>query len=211
MEILVILIAVLSVPVLANLFSPGADFDMISEASIALIPVQILWINLTTDGLPAIALGVDPADPDIMQRNPRSQKESVFTRDVKIYLSALPILMAVLLLFAYFYYRPWESQTQLIEARTQLFTAIILMELANALSARSLRYTVFKVGIFKNKYLWYAILSSLAIQLFVLYTPGVQTLFGVTSPGLFDWGFAILLTTIVFVALEVGKYLTSKR
>ena len=104
-----------------------------------------------------------------------------------------------------------ESAAQLIEARTQLLTAMILMELVNAISARSFRYSVFKVGLFKNRFLWYAILSSFGLQLLVLYTPGIQTVFGVTSPEPIDWAFAILFTAITFGALETGKYIATKR
>jgi Ca2+-transporting ATPase len=211
MEILVMFIAVVSVPYLARIFSPGADASSIGDATVALTAVQLLWVNLTTDGLPAIALGVDPGDPDLMERKPRNPKESVFTKDVKVYLSAVPILMTALLLFGYFYYRPWESAYQLTEARTQLLTAMILMELANAIAARSLKYPVLKVGVFKNKFLWYAILSSMALQMIVLYTPGVQTIFGVSSPEPLDWAFAILFTIIVFGSLETGKYIANKR
>lgn len=211
MEILVMFIAVVSVPTLANILSPGSNVGSISDATVALTAVQLLWVNLTTDGLPAIALGVDPGDPDLMERKPRNPKESIFTRDVKLYLTFVPILMTTLLLFGFFFYRPWESTAQLTEARTQLLTAMILMELANAISARSLKYPVFKVGVFKNKFLWYAILSSMALQLFILYTPGVQVVFGVNPPELLDWAFAILFTIIVFGALELGKYVASKR
>ena len=211
MEILVMFVAVVSVPYLAGVFSPNSAVVTISAATIALTAVQLLWVNLTTDGLPAIALGVDPGDPDLMERKPRDPKESVFTRDVKVYLAAVPILMSSLLLFGYFYYRPWEGAHQLVEARTQLFTAMILMELANAISARSLKYPVFKVGLFKNKLLWYAVLSSMALQLFVLYTPGIQVIFGVNAPELIDWALAILFTVITFGSLEMGKYVASKR
>ncbi len=193
--------------------SPDAQFalgNMVPPA-VALTTIQILWVNLTTDGLPAIALGIDPGDPDLMERKPRDPKESVFTRDVKAYLIGVPILMTVLLLFGYFMYRPWESQHLLIEARTQLFTAMVLMELANALSARSLKHTVFKVGIFKNKFLWLAILSSLGLQLIVLYTPALQTLFDVTTPEPFDWAIAILFTIITFASIEISKYIISKK
>ena len=211
MEILVMFIAVVSVPTLAAIYSPGSSAAAINEAAIALTAVQILWINLTTDGLPAIALGLDPGDPDLMQRAPRKPKESIFTRDVKIYLIATPILMTTLLLLGYFSYKPWENSFQLMEARTQLLTAMIVMELANAVAARSLKYPVFKVGVFKNKFLWVAILSSLALQLFVLYTPGIQGIFGVHSPEPLDWAFAILFAAIVFSSLEIGKYFASKR
>jgi len=178
------------------------------EAALALTTIQILWINLTTDGLPAIALGVDPGEPDLMERKPRDPNESVFTRDVKIYLSAVPVLMTVLLLGGYFYTLRTHN---LIEARTQLFTAIVLMELANAINARSLKYTVFKVGVFKNKFLWLAILSSLGLQLMVLYTPVLHSLFDVTYPELFDWAVAIAFTLIVFFSIEIGKYIASRK
>ncbi|MCX8150719.1 MAG: cation-translocating P-type ATPase [Candidatus Bathyarchaeota archaeon] len=211
MEILVMFIAVVSVPTLANLFSPGSDAASISNAAIALTAVQILWINLVTDGLPAIALGVDPGDPDLMQRQPRKPKESIFTRDVKIYLIATPILTSALLLTAFFSHQPWLGELQLLEARTQLFTAMVVIELAIAVSSRSLKYPVFKVGVFKNKYLWYAILSSFALQLVVLYVPGVQTMFDVHTPELVDWAVAVTLAAIVFSTLEIGKYVANKR
>jgi len=179
-----------------------------SESAIALTTIQILWVNLTTDGLPAIALGVDPGDPDLMERKPRDPNESIFTRDVRVYLSAVPVLMTVLLLGAYFYTLDTHG---LLEARTQLFTALVLMELANAVNARSLKYTVFKVGLFKNKFLWLAILSSLGLQLMVLYIPALHGIFEVTYPNVFDWTVAIVFTLIVFFSIEIGKYVTSRR
>jgi Ca2+-transporting ATPase len=210
MEIIVMFVAMIGVPYLAGgAYQPGENPKL--SATVALTAIQLLWVNLTTDGLPAIALGIDPGDPDLMEKKPRDPNESVWTTDVKLYLTATPILMSVLLLYGYLMYQPWLGSAQLIEARTQLLTAMIFMELANAISARSLKYTVFKVGVFKNKFLWYAVLSSFGLQLLVLYTPGLQNLFGVTSPGLNDWGYAILFTTIAFSALEIGKYLASRR
>jgi len=122
-----------------------------------------------------------------------------------------PILMATLLLFGYFFYRPWENQAQLMEARTQLLTAMILMELANAISSRSLKYPIWKVGAFKNKFLWYAVGSSFILQLIVLYTPGINSAFDVNAPELLDWGLAILFTMITFTTLETAKWIMSIR
>jgi Ca2+-transporting ATPase len=211
MEILVMFIAVVSVPYIARWLSPGSNMELIGSSAIALTAVQILWINLVTDGLPAIALGVDPGDPDLMDRKPRKPTESIFTRDVKTYLVFVPIFTTVLLLIAYFSHLPWTSESALLEARTQLFTAMVAIELTIAISARSFKYPVFKVGVFKNKYLWIAVLSSFALQLVVLYTPGVQELFDVQTPGLIDWVVAALYAGIVFTTLEVGKYVTSRR
>ncbi len=211
MEILVMFIAVISVPYLASVFSPNAPVTAIGAAAIALTASQLLWVNLTTDGLPAIALGIDPGDPDIMERKPRNPKESVFTFDVKLYLSLVPIIMTALLLFGYFFYRPWESPSQLLEARTQLLTSMIVMELANAISARSLKYPVWNVGIFKNKFLWYAVLSSFMLQLVVLYVPGLNSAFSVTAPGALDWIFALSFAGLTFGSLEIGKHVASKK
>jgi Ca2+-transporting ATPase len=210
MEILVMFIVVIIVPYLAgSAYQPGGDPKL--SSTVALTAIQLLWVNLTTDGLPALALGIDPGDPDLMERKPRGLNESVFTRDVKLYLTATPILMTVLLLYGYFMCQPWLDAYHLLEARTQLLTAMILMELANAISARSLRYTVFKVGVFKNKFLWAAVLSSLGLQLIVLYTPFLQDLFGVHAPEPIDWAIAILFTAMVFGSLELGKYIASKK
>jgi len=211
MEILVMFVAVVSVPYLARVYSPGSPTEIIGSATIALTAAQLLWVNLTTDGLPAIALGIDPGDPDIMERKPRDPSESVFTRDVKLYLSLTPILMTALLLFGYFFYHPWESASQLTEARTQLLTSMIVMELANAISARSLKFPVWKVGLFKNRFLWYAVLSSFFLQLVVLYTPGLNASFNVNAPELLDWAFAILFTAITFGSLETGKWIASRK
>ena len=87
---------------------------------------------------------------------------------------------------------------------------MVSMELVIAISARSIRYPVFKVGLFKNKYLWIAIASSLAMQLVVLYVPGVQELFHVQSPSVMDWIVAALFAAIIFSVIETGKYFTSK-
>jgi Ca2+-transporting ATPase len=221
MEILVMFIAVVSVPFLARAYAPGSDAAAVGSATIALTAAQLLWVNLTTDGLPAIALGVDPGDPDLMERKPRDPNESVFTRDVKAYLTLTPILMTVLLLFGYFYYQPWLPPTlnaagqviynPLLEGRTQLLTSMILMELANAISARSLKFPIWKVGAFKNKFLWYAVGSSFILQLVVLYTPGLNSAFDVAAPEPLDWAFAVLFTVITFTTLETAKWIMSRR
>ncbi len=210
MEILVMFFAVVSVPYLAAWLSPGSDVTAVSEAAIALTAVQLLWMNLVTDGLPAIALGVDPGDPDLMDRKPRKPNKSIFSRDVKTYLTVMPIIMTAMLLIAFFSHLPWTSEFHLLEARTQLLTAMIVMELVIALSMRSLKYPVFKVGIFKNKWLWVAILASFGLQLVILYVPGLQALFDVHMPELIDWGIAALYGGIVFAILEIGKWATSR-
>ena len=167
-------------------------------------PIQYLWINLVTDGLPALALGVDPAEPDVMKRPPRRQDEPVFTRrEVLLFLTVTPILVTALLvgLFAY----QLSIGIPEVEARTTIFTSLILTELFMALSCRSLRYPVFEVGLLRNRYLILAIAASLLMQLAVLYVPTLQVAFDVTYPAVEDWfyGLAVALTT--FTAVEAFK------
>jgi len=88
---------------------------------------------------------------------------------------------------------------------------MIVMELTVALSMRSLKYPVLKVGVFKNKFLWYAILASFALQLLILYTPGAQVVFNVHMPEPLDWAVAALFGAIVFSIMEIGKFVASRR
>ena len=180
-------------------------FASLSSLPLPFTAIQYLWINLVTDGLPALALGIDPADPDLMKRPPRDPREGVFTkRDTLLFLILTPLLMTALLL-ASFYVSLNIIGEELIEARTQIFTSMILMELLLALSCRSLRYPVWKVGIFKNKYLILAILSSIVMQLLILYVPYLHTAFDVTFPFLIDWAVAVVLSLSLFIAVEIMK------
>jgi Ca2+-transporting ATPase len=197
MEILVLSIAMLVI------FEP--------KSAVALTTIQILWVNLVTDGLPAIALGVDPGDPDLMKNKPRNPRASIFSREVKAYLTLSPVLTAALVLGGYFLYQPWLGSQNLLQARTELFITIVLIELAIAVSCRSLRHPVFKVGTFKNRFLWLAILSSLSGQLVVLYAPQLHSLFDVTYPSVNNWVTAVASMVVTFVSIEAGKYITSKK
>ena len=180
-------------------------FASLSSLPLPFTAIQYLWINLVTDGLPALALGIDPADPDLMKRPPRDPREGVFTkRDTLLFLILTPLLMTALLL-ASFYVSLNIIGEELIEARTQIFTSMILMELLLALSCRSLRYPVWKVGIFKNKYLILAILSSIVMQLLILYVPYLHAAFDVTFPFLIDWAVAVVLSLSLFIAVEIMK------
>jgi Ca2+-transporting ATPase len=168
-----------------------------------LTAVQLLWVNLTTDGLPALALGVEPAEEDVMKRKPRSLKESVFTkRDILVYFALVPAIATLLLLYLF----TWSlSNESLVEARTQALTAMILMELVMAISSHSLSKPIIKAEPFSNKFLWYAVFSSFLLQILVLYIPFLHPAFEVTYPSIQDWLFAVLSSFLVFVIVEVLK------
>ena len=132
-----------------------------------LIALQILWVNLTTDGLPALALGVDPKAPDIMSRPPRPQAEGVFSPTVNALLAVIALYLTAILipLFGYYYYwNPWglsDPEMVLTEAQTMVFITLVLAELVNAFNCRSDYLSLFKVGVFGNRFLILSVLVSL--------------------------------------------------
>ncbi|MBS7622175.1 cation-translocating P-type ATPase [Candidatus Bathyarchaeota archaeon] len=165
-----------------------------------LIPVQILYINLATDGLPALALGVSPPDPDVMRRPPHDPKESIFTRDVKAFLITIPLVISPILF--------WIFLTSLLEeglnvARTDLFLVFIFFELTVALNCRSLSYTVFKVR--PHRFLLLAILWEVLLLSVLISIPFVREAFGILLPSLRDVATAIGICLAAMVALELLK------
>ncbi|MDI6601439.1 MAG: calcium-translocating P-type ATPase, SERCA-type [Thermoanaerobacteraceae bacterium] len=172
--------------------------------TLPLIPLQILWVNLVTDGLPALALGVDPPDPDIMERPPRSTNEGIFSRGLgpHILFSGLIIGASSLTAFSLTQYL---SNGNVELSRTVSFATLILAELLNALECRSEIHTIFEVGIFKNMYLILACLSSFVLLLLVLYIPPLGSIFK-TVPLNFDgWAIVAVFSTLEFALNNVFR------
>lgn len=170
-----------------------------------LIAIQILWINLVTDGLPALALGVDPVEPGVMQRPPRKESESIFS-GIAPYIYIYPILLTIgtLWLFDVF------QQQGLVKAQAVAFTSIVMFELFQAISCRSVRKPAFSVGIFANKWLWIAVASSLALQFMLLYVPFFQNVFHTAALSFKEWLIITGVAATGFVYLEVHKLLARK-
>lgn len=164
-----------------------------------LLPAQILWVNLTTDGLPALALGVSPADPDIMERPPRNPGESIFTREVKAMLTVIPIILSPILLLAFVK----DLALSLEEARTTLFLVFVFFELVVALNCRSLTHSIFKIR--PHRFLWFSVTTSAALTLCVLELPSVRGAFGVTIPASGDIALAAILSLTPLALLEFLK------
>ena len=190
----------LLVPLVASLASLPLPFNAI----------QYLWINLVTDGFPAIALGVDPPDPDILERKPRKPSDPVFDlRENFLFFVLTPAVATAILV--YMFSLQLSQGASVVEARTTIFTSLILMELLLALSTRSLRHTVFRVGVFKNKYLIAAILVSIAMQLAILYAPPARVAFKLVEPDLEDWVLGVAAAATVFLVLEAAKLIVFRR
>ena len=169
-----------------------------------LLPATILFVNLITDGLPAIALGIAPPDPDIMKRPPRDPKESVFSGEVKTFL-----ITSLLTITPLFFWVFLKEKADLVQARTDLFFLFVIIELVMALNFRSLRYSIFRLP--PHGWLSGSVIVSCAITFLVLKIPSVRESFGVAGPNLH--GMLIVLAVAVWVTFstEMTKMFIRKK
>lgn len=172
-----------------------------------LLPIQILWVNLVTDGLPAMALGLDPGDPGIMQRKPRSPKESIFAHGLPRQILSIGILICLSTLLA-FITSFYISGGDLTLARTIAFTTLVLAQLCYVFQCRVENHSLFNLGIFSNLFLVGAVLCSFSMQLAVIYIPFFQQIFKTKTLGLSDWSLVLCFT--VGVTLLQGLVRTVK-
>jgi Ca2+-transporting ATPase len=167
-----------------------------------LLAVQILWVNLTTDGLPALALGVDPPDPDIMSRPPRNPRESIFTPPIKLLIFGIPLVMMIVLLPIF----NWAYRSKgLAYAQTVTFTTLVIFELFNAFNCRSERHSVLRIGILRNRWLVVAVAISFFMQLIILYIPTLRVLFDTVALSMTDWLIIIPLSSTPLIVTELVK------
>ncbi len=179
-----------------------------------LIATQLLWINLITDSLPAIALGMDPGNPDVMKEKPRPAKESFFANGAGISVLLGGVLIGALTISAYFFgyyehgYSPFEKQVpqNTIEySRTMAFMVLVVCQLVYSLALRDQRKSIFTIGIFSNKYLVGAILAGLALQLVVVGIPAIKNAFHLQMPDFRAWGIILALGLTPLVLNEFVK------
>ena len=171
---------------------------------VPLIPVQILWMNLVTDGLPALALGVDPSADGLMTRPPRKPDAPLLskTRRTILFVQACSIAFCALVAFVFVLH---VEQTGLTRARTMAFTVIVLAELFQAFNARSLRQSVFSPRLHANWKLVLATLGALSLQLFLIYVPLLQRVFQTEALSLLDLGVGTALASFTLWATELAK------
>jgi Ca2+-transporting ATPase len=169
-----------------------------------LLAVQILWINLITDGLPPMALSVEPPDSGIMRQKPRNVEEGLVTRReiaAGLGVGGLIALQALIVL-------TWalDRGFPIEKLQTLIFTLVVFSEMFNAFNWRSDRYSIFSLGLFTNKYLVYAVLITIILQLMVVYVPFLQTAFRTVPLSLSEWGVVLALASTTLISMELVKY-----
>lgn len=186
---------------------------MMAGMPLPLIPIQILWVNLVTDGLPAMALGVDQAEKDLMQQRPRGSKENIFARRLGWKIISRGILIGVCTLVAFWIVLKDNptSAGNLIHAQTVAFATLVMAQLIHVFDCRSSR-SIFHRNPFQNKYLVLAVLSSLVLMLGVVYIEPMQPIFKTVPLDLIDWMVVLIFAGIPTFLMGLGSVMgTSKK
>ncbi|WP_312200997.1 cation-translocating P-type ATPase, partial [Anaerospora hongkongensis] len=170
---------------------------------IPLLPIQLLWINLVTDAFPALALGVEKKEPNVMNLNPRDPAEPLLTRKLQSMIVIQSLAMAVTVLGA-FKYGLHAYDGDLGVARTFAFITLITTQVVCAFAAKSEHYSVFQLGLFSNKYLNAGAALSLFLLLLSVYGP-LHVIFKTVEPGLAEWLFLLILSPLPFLTTELTK------
>ncbi|WP_087972965.1 cation-translocating P-type ATPase [Oceanobacillus rekensis] len=178
-------------------------FAMLLGLPLPLIPVQILWVNLVTDGLPAMALGLDKAEGDVMKRTPRNPREGIFSRGLGYKIISRGILIGIVTLIGFIITYD-NNPDNLIFAQTTAFTTLVLAQLIHVFDCRS-EHSIFSRNPFENIYLVFAVVSSLLLLLVVIYWPPLQPIFHTVSLSFRDWMLIIALAAIPTVLFGFTK------
>jgi Ca2+-transporting ATPase len=168
---------------------------------IPLLPIHILWINLVTDSLPALALSVEPAEEDVMGRPPRHPKESIFAQGLGLHAIWVGLLMGGIVLFV----QAWSIKTGHAHWQTMVFTVLCLTQLGHVLAIRSEKKSLFTIGLFSNKYLLGAVVLTFILQMATIYVPALNPVFKTEPLTLNELAFTLVLSSVVFFAVEIEK------
>jgi Ca2+-transporting ATPase len=177
-----------------------AAAPLVGLVGVPMTPLQILWMNLVTDGVPALALALEPAEDGLMDRPPAQPGESIFARGIGRYILRIGVVFAVFVISLMLYAANQEG----VDWKTIVFTTLCLSQMGHALAARSDRPLI-QVNPFSNPWLLWAVLLTSALQLSLLYVPALSSFFGTTPLPLKDLGLCVGVSLMFFVYLEIEK------
>ncbi|MCW9047838.1 MAG: calcium-translocating P-type ATPase, PMCA-type [Gammaproteobacteria bacterium] len=170
---------------------------------IPLLPIHILWINLVTDGLPGLALTAEPAEPGIMNRSPRPPEENIFAHGmwqhiiwVGLFIGGVSIAVMA-----------WAISREVAYWQTMVFTVLTVSQLFHSLAVRSESASLFHIGLFSNLPMLGAVILTLLLQMLVIYTPALNTIFYTQPLPMFDLVVCLALSSLVLFAVEIEKWL----
>jgi Ca2+-transporting ATPase len=174
---------------------------------IPLLAVHILWINLVTDGLPGLALASEPAEENIMKHKPRNPKKNIFAGDMARHILWVGLLMGLISLGM----QAWAIQNKNMHWQTMVFTVLCFSQMGHVMAIRSERESLFKIGLFTNKPLLGALLLTVILQLGLIYIPFFNPIFRTAPLSLVELAITIAVSSVVFWAVELEKWLKRKR
>jgi Ca2+-transporting ATPase len=183
---------------------------MMAGLPLPLVPIQILWVNLVTDGLPAMALGVDQAEKDLMQQKPRGARENIFARRLGWKIISRGILIGVCTLAAFLIALQQDVHNEaatLLKAQTVAFATLVMAQLIHVFDCRSSR-SIFHRNPLQNRYLVLAVLSSLLLMLAVLYIEALQPIFKTVPLNVKDWVMVIIFAGIPTFLMGFGSLMS---
>ena len=191
-----------------------AEIAIIFLATLAGLPsplsaIQLLWLNLVTDGAPALALGVEKGDPDIMEKPPRPPTEPIINRQMRIGILAQTLAITAVTLFAYWIGLRTHPEATAY-AKTMAFVTLSFSELLRAFTARSENYPILKIGIFSNRSMNWAVLSSLVLLLAVVYIPFLNNIFDTVPLVIAQWQYLLPLLFLPALVAELTKWFTTR-
>lgn len=191
---------------------------MLAGWPVPLTAIQLLVLNLVTDGAPALALGMEKGDPDIMQRPPRPPDEPVINREMVWGIIVQTLAITAATLTAFIIGLRWfpdtstsSVQDNVTAAQTMAFATLSISELFRAYTSRSDRYSLRSIGVFSNKWMQWAVLASLIIVLTIIYVPFLDPIFDTVFLGLREWLVIAPLVLVPAVAAEADKYFRRRR
>ncbi|HSO07350.1 MAG TPA: cation-translocating P-type ATPase [Pelomicrobium sp.] len=167
-----------------------------------LLPIHILWINLVTDGLPGLALAVEPEEKRVMQRPPRPPQETIFAHGMWQHILWVGLLMGGVTILT----QAWAYHTGSAHWQTMVFTVLTLSQLGHALAIRSETESIFTLGLLSNKPFLGAVLFTFVLQMAVIYVPLLQPVFRTEALTAAELGLTLALSTVVFFAVELEKW-----
>ncbi|MDZ7970359.1 MAG: cation-translocating P-type ATPase [Nostoc sp. DedSLP03] len=186
-----------------------AAAPLIGLGGVPLTPLQILWMNLVTDGLPALALAVEPPEPDVMQRPPFSPRESIFARGLGSYMIRIGIIFAIisiaLMWWAYQHSHAPGYQGDRDTWKTMVFTSLCIAQMGHAIAIRSNNRLTIEMNPFSNIFVLAAVVVTTILQLMLVYVPPLRDFFGTHYLNMQELGVCIGFSALMFVWIEAEK------